>query len=140
MSKAGRRRFNSQAAEFRRLAQKEPALFRREWKKRVLGWLYEIHRRARNWSEGTEFRNTETAEGLAERGRTHVFGVVECAERFIAACGQQCEDTVGDETRAVLKAECVPAVARVIDLRLNRMIDHKNYRGAKNRHPGANRV
>ena len=139
MSRAAQRRFNAQGSEFRRLIENDPGVCRHEWTKQVLGRLYEIHRRARNWSEGTEFRDGEIAEGLTERGPTEVFGVVECAERFIAACGQTCEDMVGKETRAVLTGERVTAVTRVVDRRLNHMIAHKNYRGAKNCHKGSNR-
>lgn len=129
MSKTGRRRFNVQTAAFRQLIENEPVRFRREWKKRVLGWLYEIHRRARDWNTGIEFRNTENVDGLIEQGRMQVFGVVECADSFIAACGVKCEKLVGKETRELLNAECVTAVARVIDRRLNHM--SKSYRGGR---------
>ncbi|QYO65289.1 hypothetical protein [Leptolyngbya sp. 7M] len=132
LSRAGRRRFNRQISELQKLFSIDPIRFRSSWNKLVLGWLNEIHRRAKNWASGDEFRNTESAERLAERGRTEVFGVVEIAESVMHACGLEIEGAVSDSARSILQAECVKAVARVVDNRLNYMIDHKNYRRAKN--------
>jgi hypothetical protein len=125
LSKAGRRRLNAQVKELRELCEKDPIIFRRQWHKRVQGWLHEVHRRANNWAEGTEFRNAESREGIIERGRTHVFGVVEIAEHFIKACGTSVSERVEKDTLSILSGECTKAVAAVIDRRLNYLVDKK---------------
>lgn len=113
------------------LSKKNEKLFQREWHKQVQEWLCVIHRRARNWREGVEFRNAENANGAIERGRTHVFGVLLLADTLLTACGAEIEKLVGAQTRQLLSSECTKAVASVCDNRLNYMIDHKNYRRAK---------
>lgn len=131
LSRTATRRLNAQAKEFKRLLENEPTIFRREWNKRVIGWLGEIQRRAKNWSVADEIRNDLSAEELGERGRDQVFGVVDLADSMIAKCGSECERLVGTDTRKTLTNECVKAVAAVVDQRLNYLIDHKNYGRAK---------
>lgn len=130
-SRNGQRRFNKQVKTLINLSQSNEKLFLREWNKQVQEWLRAIHRRAKNWKEGVEFRNTETTDGSIERGRTQVFGVLLLADTLLQACGEKIEKSVGSETRQLLTSECVKAVALVCDNRLNYMIDHKNYRRAK---------
>lgn len=130
-SRAGRRRFNKQVNIFVSLQKQNEKLFHREWQKQVQGWLSEIHRRAKNWREGTEIRNAENVDGSIVRGREQIFGVLKIAETMLAACGAEVEKLVGDETRRVLTNECVKAVAYVCDGRFNYMVDRHLYRQAK---------
>lgn len=126
LSKAGRRRFNSEIRELKKTFELNPALFNRQWHERVQGWINEIHRRAHNWEEGETFTDELTREGIIERGRTHVFGVIDIAESVIQACGSEIAARVGPSTKRLLTNECVKSVARVVDNRLNQLVD-KNY-------------
>lgn len=130
-SRAGKRRFNSRVNSLVSLLKKNEELFRREWQKLVQGWLNEVHRRAKNWREGPELRNVESADGPIEQGRARVFGVLDIAEAMLAACGEDVEKLVGEETRRLITNECVKAVATLCDRRLNYMVDHSIYRQAK---------
>ena len=130
-SRAGKRRFNSRVSSLASLLKKNEQLFRREWQKLVQGWLNEVHRRANSWREGVEFRNVENVDGPIEQGRTRIFGVLEIAEAMLAACGDDVEKLVGEETLRLLTNECVKAVAILCDGRLNHMVDHRVYRQAK---------
>lgn len=127
-SRAGRRRFNAQVRTLREMFGENRELFDREWRKLLQGWLNEAHRRAKNWAEGEEFRNAESREGIIERGRTHVFGLLENADALIEALGPEISVRVGNETRSLLTNECTKAVAAVVDHRLNYMVDHRIYR------------
>lgn len=131
-SRTGKRRFNSRVNSLVSSFGKDERLFRREWQKLIQGWLNEVHRRAKNWRQGVEFRNIEGVDGAIEQGRTHVFGVLEVAEAMLAACGGDVGKLVGEETRRVLTNECVKAVAILCDARLHHMVDHRVYRRAKN--------
>lgn len=130
-SRAGKRRFNKRVNTLVSLLKQNEKLFRREWHKQVQGWLSEVHRRARNWREGAEFRNAENVDGSIVQGRAQVFGVLEIAEAMLAACGADVEKIVGAETRRVLTNECVKAVATICDGRLNYMVDRHLYRQAR---------
>jgi hypothetical protein len=130
-SRAGKRRFNSRVNSLVSLLKKNEQLFRREWEKLVQGWLNEVHRRANSWREGAEFRNVESVVGPIEQGRARVFGVLEIAEAMLAACGDDVEKLVGEETRRLLTNECVKAVAILCDGRLNYMVHHRVYRQAR---------
>jgi hypothetical protein len=130
-SRTGKRRFNSRVNSLVALFKKDERVFRREWQKLMQGWLNEVHRRAKNWREGAEFRNIEGLDGPIEQGRTHIFGVLEIAETMLSACGDDVEKLVGSETRRALTNECVKAVAILCDGRLNHMVDHRVYRQAK---------
>ncbi len=125
LRKAGRRRFNNEIRELRETFKLNPALFERQWHKRVQGWMHEIQRRARNWAEGENLTNEITREGIIERGRTHVFGVVLIAESVMQACGPEINAKVGPETTRILTNECVKSVATVVDNRLNQLVDKK---------------
>lgn len=131
LSRVGRRRFNSRARYLVSLLTRSEELFRREWEKLVRGWLNEVHRRAKNWSEGAEMRNVASADGLAEKDGTLIFGVLEAAEALLFACGDDVEKLVGEETRKLITNECVKAVARLWDPRLNYMVNQGVYRRAK---------
>ena len=130
-SRTGRRRFNSRVNSLVSLFKKDERVFRREWQKLMQGWLNEVHRRAKTWREGGEFRNIESVDGPIEQGRIHIFGVLEIAEAMLSACGDEVEKVVGEETRRVLTNECVKAVAILCDGRLNHMVDHRVYRLGK---------
>lgn len=130
-SRAGKRRFNSRVNSLVSLLKKNEQLFLREWQKLVQGWLNEVHRRANSWREGAEFRNIESVDGPIEQGRARVFGVLEISEAMLAACGDNVEKLVGEETRRLLTNECVKAVASICGGRLNQMVDHRIYRQAK---------
>lgn len=130
-SRAGKRRFNSRVNSLVSLINKDKELFRREWQKLTQGWLNEVHSRANSWREGAELRNVESVDGPIEQGRTRIFGVLEIAEAMLAACGDDVEKLVGEETRRLLTNECVKAVATLCDGRLNYMVDHRVYRQAK---------
>lgn len=130
LSKAGRRRFNKEIRELSETFKLNPALFERQWHKRVQGWLHEVHRRAKNWADGESFSDSETREGIVERGRTHVFGVVEIAKSVMLAFAPEIKAKVGAETTRILTNECVKSVAQVVDNRLNQLVD-KKYRRIK---------
>jgi hypothetical protein len=130
-SRAGKRRFNKRVNSLVSLQKENGKLFWREWHKQVQGWLNEVHRRAKDWREGAEFRNSESVDGSIVRGRAEIFGVLEIAEKMLAACGADVDRMVGDETRRVLTNECVKAVASICDGRLNYMVDHHLYRQAR---------
>lgn len=130
-SRTAKRRFNKRVNSLVSLMKQNEKLFRREWHKLVQGWLSEVHRRARDWREGREFRNTESLDGSIVKGRAQIFGVLEIAETMLVACGTDIEKMVGEETRRLLKNECVKAVANICDGRLNYMVDRHLYRKAR---------
>jgi hypothetical protein len=130
-SRSGKRRFNSRVNSLVSSFKNNERLFQREWQKLIQGWLNEVHRRAKNWRQGVEFRNVEGVDGAIEQGRTHIFGVLETAEAMLAACGGDVEKSIGEETRRLLTNECVKAFAILCDGRLNHMVDHRVYRQAK---------
>lgn len=125
MSKAGRRRFNKEIRELRETFEINPALFERQWNRRVQGWLHEVHRRAKNWADGEEFTASDTREGIFEKGHTHVFGVVKIAETVMTACGPEMQAKLEKETLRTLNNECSKAVGKVVDARLNKLIGTK---------------
>jgi len=130
-SRSGKRRFNSRVKVLVSLLKKNEALFQREWQKLVQGWLNEVQWRAKDWREGAEVRNVESADGSIEQGRTRVFGVLDIAEAMLVACGGDVEKIVGEETRRLITNECVKAVATLCDSRLNYMVNQRVYRRAK---------
>lgn len=130
-SRVGRRRFNKRVNSLVSLLEQDESLFRREWHKQVQGWLSEIHRRAKNWREGAASRSDGGAGGPDGQGSELVFGVLELAGALLAACGPEAEGMVGEETRRLLKGECIKAVASVCGSRLNYMVDRRVYRRAK---------
>jgi hypothetical protein len=130
-SRSGQRRFNKRVNSLVSLLEKDERLFRREWHKLVQGWLGEIQRRARSWRGGGGARSAGSEGGLNIQGSEFVFGVLEIAGALLAACGPEVEGMVGEETRRLLKGECVKAVASVCGGQLNYMVDHRVYRRAK---------
>lgn len=130
-SRAGKRRFNKRVSSLHFLLEQNEKLFLREWDKLVQNWLFEIHHRARDWREGKEFRNSESSEGTLERGRTHIYGILDIAEAYLKAAGETAELLVGGETRRVLTNECARTVASICDGRTNYLVDHRLYRRAK---------
>jgi len=135
-SRAGKRRFNARVTTLSSLLKEDERLFLREWHKQVQGWLGEVQRRAKNWRDGSEFRNAESADGSIVEGRAHIFGVLEIANIMLKECdkksGRDVEKLVGAETRRILTNECIKAVASVCDGRFNHMVDHRLYRRSGN--------
>lgn len=113
MSKA--RNLRKLARRYSELARTDIMCFRREWDRRVLGWLYEIQNRVRCLREGellaSEADNSaESSFDERETVRLGIFDLYYRADDLIAACGKEVEQLVGAKTRAELLAECKKGV------------------------------
>lgn len=110
------RNLKKMARRYSELAQTDIVRFRREWDKRVQGWLYEIQNRVRCLRGGENFtawaRSTEESLIVEQEAeRLGIFDLYNRADDLLAACGKEVEQLVGAETRAVLSAECSKGVA-----------------------------
>lgn len=130
-SRAGKRRFNKRVNHLVALFMQEEKLFRREWHKLVRGWLGEARRRAKSRREGSPCCYVESAGGLTVPGGEQLFGLLKIANTLLAACGDEVEEAVGDETRLLLTNEYINTVTRLCDGRPNFLVDDRVYRRAK---------
>lgn len=110
MGKATQRREQRDAERLRRLASEQPEHFQRVWQRRLHAWVLEAIAR------GTAAANAATVPNEC----LPVFGVLEKAERLLAACGNEARQLVGAETRSLLENECCKVFARLADPRLYR--------------------
>lgn len=127
-SRAGKRRFNKRVDHLVALFRQEEKLFRREWHKLVRGWLGEARRRAKSRREGSPRGYVESAGGPTVLGGEQILGLLEIANTLLAACGDEVEEAVGEETRLLLTNECVKVVKRLCDGRPNYLVDDRVYR------------
>jgi hypothetical protein len=112
MANATQRREKRDAQRLQALALREPDQFKREWERRLRGWLGEISWRARDAARDSRRR----------RGHDpHVFGVLEKAQRLLALCGSEARTLVESNTLDALRNECARATAGFIDPRLYRL-------------------
>jgi hypothetical protein len=132
MSRIGNPRLRKTAKRFAALARTDAVRFHREWNRRVSGWLYEIHNRARYQGQGNEVsawaENAKECELLEEEAtQLAIFDLLDHANNLIAACGDDVEKLVGAQTRSLLSAECTKAVAGVYGRQLYRLVgSYKN--------------
>ena len=123
MSRAGRRRFNKRIRDLKEALKLNPDLFDRRWNKLVKGWLREAHRRANAWGIPDDQLKNYAKEQLIDIGKLEVFEVVEIAKSVIEACGPEISEKIGAMTVNQVTNECIKAVARVVDQRLNFPVD-----------------